>query len=200
MKVEYFGQRWRKEVQKHKTRWLRSVPPVTGHHTPSSTFWHFHSLNALSYRPDLVNLHWNGRRHYSADAIDYKNNKNNYLKPDIPWGEERCRTSLQWPLQLSTAKSEINYLIHQRKRKDNDNVSQKKGTYSWVCDEEVISDNLHLLSNLLSHLSIVNPVILVKWVLNRDNWVFTNKWLVHILQAISRYLLGAIIVLQQAKY
>ena len=68
-----------------------------------------------------------------------------------------------------------------------------------VGDQQIITNNLNTVSTLGGHLSIVLPVILVKWVLNGHDWVLSNKGLVKVLESISRNLLRTIVVLQRHK-
>lgn len=71
------------------------------------------------------------------------------------------------------------------------------GTYSGVSDKKIISHNLHLLPNLLGHLSIVGPIILVKGIFDRYNGIVSNKGLVHLLQTVTQYFLRPVVVLQE---
>lgn len=65
-----------------------------------------------------------------------------------------------------------------------------------VGNQQIITNNLYVGSNLSSQLGIVLPVILVKRILNWHNWVLWHKWLVQIFQSIARDPLWTIVVLQ----
>ena len=51
---------------------------------------------------------------------------------------------------------------------------------AWVGDEEIISDNLDVLSNEGVHLSISSPVILIERILNGDDGILLNEGLIEL--------------------
>jgi len=51
---------------------------------------------------------------------------------------------------------------------------------AWVGDEEIISDNLDVLSNEGVHLSISSPVILIERIFDGDNGILLNKCLIEL--------------------
>ena len=50
----------------------------------------------------------------------------------------------------------------------------------WIGDQQVISDNLDFISDHGSHLGVGLEVILIEWVLDRNNWVSINQLLVEL--------------------
>ena len=81
--------------------------------------------------------------------------------------------SKEWALQLfsliafSTSCSNHNRLLFIHSHKHNFHIQVLlENACLWVCNKEIITNNLHLLTNFSSHLSIVFPVILIKGIFN----------------------------------
>ena len=123
------------ELQKHTTDWEVYLRWLVI--TPQPARFDIFTASMLSVTDQIwLTYNVNGRQNYSADALWLfaTTTKYKYLKPPIPWGEGHCRTSQQLPLQLSAENSEIHHIIHRRKWKDKDNISQKgkKHTVGFV--------------------------------------------------------------------
>ena len=67
--------------------------------------------------------------------------------------------------------------------------------YRGVSDEKVISYDLYLLPNLTGHFGVGGPVILIERIFDRHDRVLRNEGFVHIFQAVTRDLVGTVIVL-----
>lgn len=66
---------------------------------------------------------------------------------------------------------------------------------AWVGDEEIISDNLDVLSNEGVHLGISSPVILIEGIFNGDNGVLLDESLIELSELSIVELVLSVIVL-----
>lgn len=62
---------------------------------------------------------------------------------------------------------------------------QEMELHLWVSDQQVVTDDLHLVAHQLVNLAVMSPVILVKGVLNRENRVLLHKRLVQLNEFVS---------------
>lgn len=90
----------------------------------------------------------------------------------------------------------LSWVPLRKENKRNDVEIEEGHQYLGVRDQQIISNNLHLLTHACSDLRVVCPVILVEGVLNRENRVFAHKGIVQFDEVISLDFWASIIVLQ----